>query len=415
MYGIIAFNKGDNETSAEFRPGSGRYGRGSACKQCRISRVRCSGTRDGESCRRCKRLAKRCYYISKQPQRNNASNQFPETNDTSVALPGAISPEPANPNSPMPHATSASPSNLTSCDAAQPFTSNLPELDFEEWFNNTSLEPEFPQPNIDLGVLDAPCFPSLHLEDVRGNDDLCDNLAPLSSELKDDGAGEENVLRHEPDASKPYLDHQDRTSDGRGMCCQCNCLKALTSSLSFLRSWTRDGQAAVESGIMVGGMALNCVEAEDFLTLFDKSMAQLRTAESCPMACILSQDLAILLLVVLEQLAKLLLSLATDPTRGSREFPLDVPPQLSPHSLRIQDTESNSTQPGRGIRLARIGTFETMDSFDLQMIMKLLLQIRTQSLDAYIGRLSNKIKGYGLETLEADLKKITEDLSKAVF
>ncbi|KAI2771553.1 hypothetical protein F4815DRAFT_488863 [Daldinia loculata] len=49
------------------------------------------------------------------------------------------------------------------------------------------------------------------------------------------------------------------------------------------------------------------------------------------------------------------------------------------------------------------------------MIMKLLLQIRAQALDAYIYRWTDKIKHYGFENLEADLGKIREDLSRAVF
>ncbi|KAI6082034.1 hypothetical protein F4821DRAFT_248048 [Hypoxylon rubiginosum] len=420
MYGIIAFDRGDGAPSAEFRAGPGRYGRGSACKQCRISRVRCSGTLDGENCRRCKRLAKHCSYISKQTQRNHDGRQSPGSNDKSVTSPRAASAEPVNPDSPLPCATSSSPSNLASCNEAQPVTSNSLELDFEGWLHDTSLGSEFLQPNIDLvatsprtGMLDPPYFPSLQLEDSQGNGEACDNLAPLFPGLTDGGAKDENMVGYEPGASQ--LDPQDSKSDGRGSSCQCNCLKALTSSLSFLRGWTWGERAGVDSGIRAGGVALNCAEVEDFLALFEKSMAQLRTAESCPMACILSQDLAILLLVVLEQLAKLLLSLAEDSTGISGGSPLDIPSRLTPHSIGVQGIESSSTQQGQGIRLARVGTFEITDPFDLQMIMKVLLQIRTQALGAYVRRLSDKVKSYGFDNLEADLKRITENLDGAVL
>ncbi|OTA95553.1 hypothetical protein M434DRAFT_9614 [Hypoxylon sp. CO27-5] len=361
MYGIIAFKNGENAPSAEFRAEPGRYGRGSACKQCRISRS----------------------------QRHHNSNQSLEGNHKSVISPRIASPQQANSNSPFQDTTCSS-LNLESFDEIPLATSDPLELDFEGWVHNTSSETEFLRPDTDL-VATSPhteslgplCFPSLRREDSQENGRGFDNSGLLLSDLAD------GIIRNQS--------------------------MALTSSLSFLRSWTWGGQKGAEPGLRTAGMTLNCTEVEDFLALFEKSMAQLQAAENCPLACILSQDLAILLLIILEQLAKLLLNLAADLVGEADESPFNIPSGATPHPIGVQEPADNSTQQGQGIRLARIGTFEITDPLDLQMIMKLLLQIRTQALDAYIRRLSSRVKNYGFKDFGADLEKIIEELSGAVF
>ncbi|OTA61598.1 hypothetical protein K449DRAFT_445456 [Hypoxylon sp. EC38] len=394
MYGIIAFKNGENAPSAEFRAEPGRYGRGSACKQCRISRSQ---------------------------RHRSSSNQSLEGNHKSVISPIIASPEQANSNSPLPDTTCSS-LDLESFDEVPLTTSDPLELDFEGWVHNTSSETEFLRPDTDL-VATSPhteslgplCFPSLRHEDSQENDKGFENSAPLLSDLVGGIVKNQSMVGRKPTTSTLLPDLQGMISDNRGQPSQCKCLQALTSSLSFLRSWTWGGQKGAEPGLRTTSMSLNCTEVEDFLALFEKSMAQLQAAEDCPLACILSQDLAILLSIILEQLAKLLLNLAADLVGEADESPFNISSGPTPHPTGVQEPTGNSTQQGQGIRPARIGTFEITDPLDLQMIMKLLLQIRTQALDAYIRRLSSRVKNYGFKDFGADLEKITEELSGAVF
>ncbi|KAH9986874.1 hypothetical protein F4779DRAFT_611715, partial [Xylariaceae sp. FL0662B] len=339
MYGVIAFNKGEKASSAEFRAELGRYGRGAACKQCRISRVRCSGTLDGENCNRSKRLAKRCLYTDK---RNHRSSQTVGSNGKSVASTKGASPEQSSSDNQLPVALDSS-LDLASSDEAQFVADDALRLDFEGWLpsNSISSVTESLRPDIDLmaspsgtGTLDPLCFPPLELEGSQKSGEVCKHSARRLG-LTDAGIDENGVA---------VPDLQDSITDTRGFACQCKCLQALTSSLSFLRGWTWGGGSGVDSGVRANGVALNCVKVEDFLALFEKAMAQLQIAENCPLACILSQDLAILLLVVVEQLAKLLLSLSADSTGEFSGSPLYIPGTLVPCPPGVQEVESNYAQ-----------------------------------------------------------------------
>ncbi|GAW16733.1 hypothetical protein ANO14919_061700 [Xylariales sp. No.14919] len=130
--------------------------------------------------------------------------------------------------------------------------------------------------------------------------------------------------------------------------------------------------------------------------------------ERCPQTCILSQDLVTLLLLVVEQLAKLLLSLTADFIGASRVSGSPTSPTEIP---RVR-TSQNSIRKRQDVPSARIGSFEIQDPFDLQMMMKLLLQMWPRALDGYIRRWSHKIKNYGLENRETDLRKIQKDLNE---
>ncbi|KAI0169615.1 hypothetical protein GGR52DRAFT_573677 [Hypoxylon sp. FL1284] len=401
MYGIIVFNKGEKAPSTEFRAEAGRYGRGSACKECRISRVRCSGTLDGENCSRCKRLAKPCLYPSKRTHHRNR-NSHKKTAPTRAA-----SPEQGVSESCASGSSSSSPPDMGSSDEGQFFADDQLELDFEKWdpLHNAPPLAEPLQPCIDLMLTP----PITEFSDSLGLPPLQPEGSQKDSTVSDFFGNRELATAH------PFPDLQDTISDTRGPACQCTCLQAMMSSLSSLRCWDRSGRLGVNPGTRTDGVPLSHARVEDFLALFEKSMAQLQVVESCSLVCILSQGLIILLLLVIEQLAKLLLILAADSTGQAGGSSSDVLSRPATSALGIQEAASNVIQKGQDGRLARIGTFETMDPIDLQMITRLLLHIRIQALDAFIGRWSDKIRHCGFENLEADLEKIREDLSSAVF
>ncbi|KAI1411872.1 hypothetical protein F5Y13DRAFT_200573 [Hypoxylon sp. FL1857] len=396
MYGIIAFKKGQSSPSAEFSAELGIYGRGSACKECCISRVRCSGTLDGKTCKRCKRLSKRCLYTNGQGQRRHHRNQSPDGTRKSIAATRATSPEHVTSDNNSSDTSSCSQLDLTTCDEAQLATDDALELDFEGWLQlqSTPSVSETLQPHIDsvatpprTELPDPLCLPPLQLEEPHEDSGTYTLSVPQPTRLGDSVIGNDGMVGHELAAPQSSLDFQDWISE----------------------SWTWGGESGMDSGMRAAGVEPNYNKVEDFLTLFGKSMEQLQIAEDCSMDCVLSQDLAILLLLVIEQLVQLLLSLAADPIGGARGSPQPL------HPLGAQPAASDSSQHEQHIQLARVGTFETMDPLDLQMITKSLLQIRAHALDAYICRWGNKIKNYGFKGLEADLLRIREKLSRAAF
>ncbi|TGJ83734.1 hypothetical protein E0Z10_g5026 [Xylaria hypoxylon] len=436
MYGIITFNKGETP-AAEFRAELGKYGRGSACTGCRISRVKCSGKLDGTDCDRCKRLAMPCQYTNSQtrrhrrnspPRGNNRKSgtstisRSPEHSNSNSHSSGVSSP-PLRPSSSPPD-LSNSPLDLSSWDERHFMTDESLELDFDTWLQLHSFpspplvaEPLHPGPQIESVVTppysDRLSPTSVQPEQLPEDGDKRETSAACFSVLGNGKIDEDDAAAHELTTFGVFLQHQDDTSNAQeSIICQCKCHKETTSSLSIIRGWTLGGRAGAGLGISADGTTFNYAKIEEFLTLFEKSIVQLQMVEKCPQACILSQDLAILLLLVVEQLARLLLSLATDLTGGSGGSPIDISPMRTSCLLDFQTTMSNSVQKRRHIRPSRIGAFEIQDPFDLQMIMKLLLQIRAQALDAYICRWNDTIKHYGLNNLETDLRKIRKDLNE---
>ncbi|KAI2605302.1 uncharacterized protein GGS25DRAFT_504560 [Hypoxylon fragiforme] len=446
MYGIIAFNKGEKSPSTEFRAELGRYGRGLACKECRISRVRCSGKLDGKNCDRCKRLAKPCLYTNNQNQRHTRANSSVDVGGrksrTSTRAP---SPEQASLENSSSESSAPSPPDQKSSDESQFVTDEFVAddnlgLDFDGWLQlqNSPTITEALGSHIDVVAtsphteLPEPLYlPPLQVEGLGDDEKMCDGSEGRSPKSRDSGIGEDSVMGHDlptsismPDlhAMQDMQDMQDLMPDtwgsGWGTPSQCKCLQAMTSSISILRSWTWGGECVLGSGTRPDGLSFNCVKVEDFLAVFEKSMTHLIMAENCPLACTLSHDLAVLLLLVVEQLSKMLLSIAADLAGGggsSKPSHLTMSAVSTPCFIGNKMAANLASQQGQDTRFARIGTFEIMDPLDQQMIMKLLLQIRTQALDAYVRRWSDKVRNYGLHDLEVDLKKIRADLSRVVF
>ncbi|KAI1183570.1 hypothetical protein F5B17DRAFT_448131 [Nemania serpens] len=413
MYGIIAFNKEGNPQSTEFCAEIGKYRRGWACNGCRIARVKCSGRLDGSHCNRCKRLSTRCLYPNhsrnRQPGRDGRLPPECNRKDTEANTP--TSPKLMNPAGPL---------NLTSWEDIDSATDGPLELDFDAWFQppNASSTTELPQSHTELAIalpfdeLSSPqhLLSSQTQESQRDGEVYTDSTTRSSesveSEIDDDGL---SVCAFANSNSPPGL--KICIAGATPSASSCNCLQAMTSSLSGLRSWKQSG-SNMES--KASSITFNHIKAENFLVLFEKSMTRLRMVENCSLACILSQDLSILLLLIIEQLANLL----SDLIEGLATSPLDDPQSTSlpighdPHQADTHSVVNKNVPPTRDIRRARIGTFEIRDPLDLEAILKSLLRIRMQALDAYISRWDQKIQEYGLKSLTGDLERIRKNLSR---
>ncbi|KAI0438687.1 hypothetical protein F4803DRAFT_569394 [Xylaria telfairii] len=181
----------------------------------------------------------------------------------------------------------------------------------------------------------------------------------------------------------------------------CTCYQETTRYLSALRAWILVREPSANPRITA---TINCAKVEDFLPLFEESFAQLQRVEKCSRGCILSQDLAVPLLLVTEQLAKILQDLAED-------FRLAL--SLSLDCMQESQTVSyNGPQQEHTVPPVKIGSFEIKDTIALLMITKTLLQIRTNALDMYICRWGEKAKQYGLGSIEIGIHIVREGLSK---
>ncbi|KAK8080607.1 hypothetical protein PG997_008425 [Apiospora hydei] len=196
----------------------------------------------------------------------------------------------------------------------------------------------------------------------------------------------------------------------------CQCLQGLTSSLSMLRCSLARYQGGLEADLGIrasdvsgGSMSSSQVRADEFLELFEKVFEKLRRAETCPLACMLSQDLAILLLLVVEQLVELLLGFATDLFIGSAASSLSSS-VLGPEGDEARQQNAAAGRSGSSSWRVSVGAFEITDPTEHQLLVKQLLQNRAQGLGAFIAKLSDMMKHKGLNGLGTDLRRIREGL-----
>ncbi|KAH8162595.1 hypothetical protein CIB48_g5647 [Xylaria polymorpha] len=394
MYGILAFGKGQRKAGlTEFPAESRKCGRGSACQKCRISKVKCSGTLNGTVCQRCKGRGIACYYRNDQTRRPHRDSLSLDDNDMS------------------PESTSFGSSEQSNIASHSPSTSSSPRVyptDWNKWQSmpDESLGLDFDllvelhtaQQPLDLGAQTASA--------ITPPPSVFQSFPPFQPEQSYDD-GDKWAMG---DVNSP-IDVATLFPAGKGWTSNaleplCTCYQATTWSLSALRGWTLGGEPGTKPGISANGATINCAKVEDFLPLFEESFAQLQSIENCPRACILSQDLAILLLLVIEQLAKLVQDFAA----GFR-FALD----LSLDRMQGSPTVSyNEPQQEHAVPPVKIGSFEIKDNIALLMIIKTLLQIRTNSLDMYICRWGEKAKQYGLEKIEVEIQSIREGLGKII-
>ncbi|KAI0206673.1 hypothetical protein F4808DRAFT_404869 [Astrocystis sublimbata] len=421
MYGIIAFNnKGEQSASSEFRAEPKKYGRGMACQGCRIARVKCSGKLDGSDCERCKGLEVQCRYTnaaSRGKRRDNTS-----TRDNTATSTRSASPKPAKDSLPSPVPRSPT-LEIPNYDEPHLMPDNSFGFDFDMWLPMAGVQdPVSVVEPFGLGagppadsILTPPyteprSLPSVPSEKLLGTGENWDIHLPQLSVKPQQGLADSESLSTQ--MIPGLLGHEN---DLAGLIYPCSCHQATTSCLSMLRGWSLGERPGAGLDVNDGGSALsNRAVVEDFLALFEKSIEQLQMIENCPQGCIVSQDLAILLLLAVEQLAKLLLSLASDFAGGSLQSHDEISLRKKSPAAHLGEDAScgGAAEPGTDKRVSRIGTFEIRDPLDLKKITQLLLQIRTQTLDAYICRWADKIKHFGLHNLQFTLGNIREDLNK---
>ncbi|KAI8627732.1 hypothetical protein F5Y19DRAFT_163853 [Xylariaceae sp. FL1651] len=413
MYGIWPFNKGDNPPAAEFSAESKRYGRGTACNECRASRVRCSGKLDSTDCDRCKRLNKPCLYTN--AWRSRRTSQEPASakkrrNTVSTQSSSPVQPSPASDSptaSERPESPQLDPTAWVEMQAFidqgfvdQNLVDDCLGGDGDVWASSMLNEPP-PSKITDVGPVEVsdvaqPSFNTLQ-PITRG---ISGVLAPdLATPAEDDTITSKN---YEPMSANTFPLFGSPLGSN-----QCGCLEATTSSMADLRAWAWSLGPGSDSRSSACTVGMNSAKVEDFLNLFRKSMLNLQMVENCPQLCLLSKELTILLLLVVEKLSMLLTCLAAD-SSGVPHYPAPADPIPSRPACQ-------NDQQRRGKRLARFGSVEIKDPSDLNMIMKTLLQSRTRALDEYISRWNDKIQHYGLSSLEADLKKVRGDLSDIDF
>lgn len=426
MYSIITFKKGQASPSTEVCGELGRCRRGLACKECRISRVKCSGKLDGKDCERCKRLGKFCYYTKSQSRNHHheRGERGFRSHRKRPASTTAGSSKGVNGDNDLSDPLSLSPTDATSSEESQFTLDDIPDFDFGAWLQLQNTSPSTEEPTglhigsaADVGTTELPNSLQLPFlqsegldEDQRGKDQ------PLRVSGSEEGTNDKSLVAGgETSAIKPVPDLRNWRADAPNSICQCECLQAMTSSLSILRGYTWCDDRGRDHGIKATGAALISVKVEEFLTLFERSMARLQIVEDCPLVCVLTQELVILVLLVVEQLAKLLAKLAEDLVQETSANSSAISKNLTPNPSVAQTDTHGRARKGQDIPFARIGIFEITDPLDLQMMMKQLLQIRARALDGYICRWATKANNYGLEELEADLSKIRGDLKKAVI
>ncbi|KAI1128169.1 hypothetical protein F5Y10DRAFT_292204 [Nemania abortiva] len=423
MYGVIAFNKEEQSPFASFGEFK-RYGRGSACKGCRVARVKCTGKLGCTDCERCKRLGWPCQYTDGRKRRSRGNGPPVDNPREDTASNEPIPPDEASPGSPSSARSNSPPLDTSTWDELPLTTSDGLDFGFDMWMSTSSPpDPHFTTESLQAVLnfdpslqADSGFTPSVSVEErqperLSGISEPCETYASHFPDLTQNGSNDgENGASNKAPSSE--LVASGLRNDVLGLIPavqQCRCHQTITSLLSILRGWTLGEGLGGSLQANDDGTSLNNAKVEEFLGLFEKSMVQLQTVEGCPQVCILSQDLAILLLLVVEQLAKLLLRLAANYRVGSFRSPTDVSPKGSLHLLGVQGAMSESAP---NTQLAKIGSFETKDPQDLHMIKKLLLQIRSSTLDAYICRWSDRVKHSGLKSLEIDLRGIRAELSK---
>ncbi|KAI0145607.1 hypothetical protein GGR57DRAFT_506800 [Xylariaceae sp. FL1272] len=411
MYSIWSFNKGENPPTAEFSAESKKYGRGTACNECRAARVRCSGKLDGTDCDRCKRLTKPCLYTNVWRTgltSEDCSNRKKRRNTASTLLPSPVQPSSAcdtpaaseSPGSPQPDQTAWAELQAF---VEQGFVDHSFGGYGDVWTSPMFNGPPLSEPTdaAPVDVSDAldfaqPSFDTLQppisgISNIRTSDlakPTVNNIIPSKNQ-------ECMSVNASPLSTSPHSPNQ------------CECLQATTSSMTDLRAWPWSSEPASDYRSITFTVGLNSAKVEDFLDLSEKLRLNLQMVENCPQFCLLSKELTILLLLVVEKLSMLLACLASE-SSGVPHY------RVSPDPIPSRPAGHNDPQK-KGKRLARFGRVEIKDPCDLIMIMKTLLHTRTRALDEYIGRWNDKIQGYGLSRLEEDLKKVRGNLGEIDF
>ncbi|CCD33758.1 hypothetical protein BofuT4_P065700.1 [Botrytis cinerea T4] len=153
----------------------------------------------------------------------------------------------------------------------------------------------------------------------------------------------------------------------------CTCLQDLTATLFSLRRRPEKAQV------------------DQFLVLFTQAMCKWEAVETCTSARHISQSLALLMLMNIQELLALLLDASS--------------------SVNAADSPSG----GRDSSLAiNIGTFTVENEADQKIIAQMLLAVRMKELYSFITRMSAQIKLAGFDDICMDYFHQTEIVRRAV-
>ncbi|KAF7922007.1 uncharacterized protein EAE98_008218 [Botrytis deweyae] len=153
----------------------------------------------------------------------------------------------------------------------------------------------------------------------------------------------------------------------------CTCLQDLTATLFSLRRRPEKAQV------------------DQFLLLFTQAMSKWEAVETCTSARHISQSLALLMLMNIQELVALLLDASS--------------------SVNAADSPSG----GRDSILAiNIGTFTVEDGADQRIIAQMLLAVRMKELYSFITRMSAQMKLAGFDDICMDYHHQTEIVRRAV-
>ncbi|TGO15955.1 hypothetical protein BPAE_0532g00010 [Botrytis paeoniae] len=153
----------------------------------------------------------------------------------------------------------------------------------------------------------------------------------------------------------------------------CTCLQDLTATLFSLRSRPEKAQV------------------DQFLLLFTQAMCKWESVETCTSTRHISQSLALLMLMNIQELVALFLDASS--------------------SVNAADSPSG----GRDSILAiNIGTFTVEDGADQRIIAQMLLAVRMKELYSFITRMSAQMKLAGFDDICMDYHHQTEIVRRAV-
>lgn len=449
MYGTISFNNGLKSPSADLRTfdvAQGRRLRQAACDRCRTSRVKCHRRKGSSECDRCYNLGKSCSYLDSKGNKQAQGQSHPTSSSTRRRQGSDLAHNRDNPLQPTPSPSPASTSNdggheqecpaspadsSTSAqslsDTSNPIMDDCSSMDLDFQWQNT-----LDQLNIggaswgSLGVDTSSNATSTHdLDFFSGSNAIAttctveptkttlptyktndvETSRPDLNRQQTIRALQENHIRDKsqdmpsPVLSDHLLDMTMFNMDGfpvqdDSSAHHCSCLRKLTSNLHMLQSSTKTTPACLPNP------SIGSVDIDQYLVLYKDSMSKLCAVEACE--CLQSWDLALLVLMNVDHLAKIQLDISSRTASSG-------------HAVTTHTQQNLSGGLDNDSRLAiSVGSFRLEDLADQHRIVCQLLLLRVQGLQTYCVRLHARLMQFGLEDLSNSLNDVGEALKNGI-
>ncbi|KAI0191882.1 hypothetical protein F4808DRAFT_381532 [Astrocystis sublimbata] len=457
MFGTLSLSSGDQSAEFTNNPYKARAGRTRhlACDRCRVAKVKCDGEKP--SCKQCARWGNSCTYTTtRKPRKPRVKSQHHLTRDCIIfeGPPGSLGGQAGNGDAGKSAITSPRDCHVPSTpsirsvarpDATVPggdtvgSTENTFHLgfwnehndaeDFAHFDDDTlaSLNSAFLDSGEELdayfsgfvsstsagdgsmagSMVDSPAW-SLPICTV-GDDAGTENALPWRERplqpkeiesLEPNVEYEQHICTHQASSlasvdlgSSPVAGHH-RVAPG-----QCNCLQQLTSSLFSLNNASSDSSTSSSTqNNLVNAINLDC-----FLALFKDLIEKWESVRKCASACFLRREFAVLLIMNVEQLAKMLLaSLRVVHDEDGSQSHIAGPCEQRPSILPVCRSAIN------------VGRFVVDDVADQALIVVQLLRMRIGQLDAFIKSIHSRLVHAGLGECCIKLGAIMLALGKAV-